>query len=184
MRQFYIDLVPWCNKQNIFNLLRIFILYPTFRAIVINRIAWSGRERSVRYFLCKIYNIHLRNKYHIDIPLSVIMGNAPMFPHEGPIIINGGCRIGDNVTIFPNVLIGSVRGREGKGCGQTIGNNVVICSGAKILGEITIPNNVFIAPNAVVIKDQEANTTIAGVPSKVISLNGEKNCKFYSYNRF
>lgn len=180
MRQLYIDLRPWCDRCNFVNLLRIFILHPTFRAVVMNRL--GKKQKGLLYVMCKIYSIHLRNKYHIDIPLTANIGNSPMFPHEGPILMNAYCNIGDNVTIFPGTMIGaSVRGKGGK---QIIGNNVVICGGAKIIGAITIPDNVFIAPNTVVVKDQEPNTTIAGVPSRVISMNGAQNCRFYSYNRF
>ena len=179
MKQLFIDLKPWCDHCNLWNLIRIFILHPTFRAVVLNRL--GKKQKGLLYLLCKIYNVHLRNKYHIDIPLTTRIGNAPMFPHEGSIVINEHCNIGDNVTIFPGVLFGSGRGRGGD---VNVGNNVVICSGAKIVGNVTIPDNVFIAPNAVVVKDQDANTTIAGIPSKVISLKGIENCKYYSYGRF
>ena len=159
-------------------LIRVFLIHPTFRAIVINRLYNRYKFKPFK-LLCKIYNSHLRTKYHIEIPLSVKIGNSPMFPHEGSVVINFRCEIGDNVTIFPGVLIGSKPG----GCPK-IGNNVVIGSGAKIIGGITIEDNIFIAPNSVVVKNQKENTTIGGIPSHIINNNGIKSCKTYAYNRY
>lgn len=85
--------------------------------------------------------------------------------HMGPIIINGRARIGKNATIHPMVVIGYKNKDERA---ATIGDNVYICAGVKIIGNITIGNNVTIAPNSVVTKDFPDNVIIGGIPAKII----------------
>lgn len=84
----------------------------------------------------------------------------------GTIIINPGARIGKNCTIYPGVTVG---GRAYDGC-PTIGDNVFIGLGAKVLGKVNVGNNVIIAPNAVVVKDVPDNAIVAGVPAKIIKI--------------
>ncbi len=83
--------------------------------------------------------------------------------------------IGRNATIFPQVLIGSVKG---KGT-PFIGNNVFIGAGAKILGNVKVGDYSFICPNTVVVKDVEPYSVVAGIPAKVINMNGKKNVEMY-----
>lgn len=85
----------------------------------------------------------------------------------GTIIINPGVRIGKNCTIYPGVTIG---GKVENGC-PIIGDNCFIGLGVKILGGITIGDNVYIAPNAVVVKDIESNSVVGGIPAKLIKFN-------------
>lgn len=86
--------------------------------------------------------------------------------HWGPIIINPKVRIGENCTLNPMVIIGHKN--EGEEAPK-IGNNVFIGGGAKIIGSITIGDNVSIAPNAVVVKDIECNCVVGGVPSRLLT---------------
>ena len=97
------------------------------------------------------------------------------FPHYGNIIINGGVNIGENVTIFQGVTIGSVRG---KGVPQ-IGNNVVIGPNSIIIGNITIGNNVMIGAGSIVTKNIPNNATIVGNPAKIINYKGFKHVALY-----
>lgn len=87
----------------------------------------------------------------------------------GTIIINPGAKIGKNCTIYPGVSIG---GKVENGC-PVIGDNCFIGLGAKILGGVVIGDNVYIAPNAVVVKDIESNSVVGGVPAKVIKKRNE-----------
>ena len=84
----------------------------------------------------------------------------------GTIIINPGAKIGKNCTIYPGVTIG---GKVENGYPK-IGDNCFIGLGAKILGGITIGDNVYIAPNAVVVKDILPNSVVGGVPARLIKL--------------
>lgn len=85
--------------------------------------------------------------------------------HWGPIIVNPKVRIGENCTLNPMIVIGHKN--EGEGAPQ-IGNNVFIGGGAKIIGSITIGDNVIIAPNAVVVKDIPSDVVIGGIPCEIL----------------
>ena len=128
-----------------------------------------------------VFLIHKHNQYLTGIQLAFgtdIKGGLT-FGHFSNIVINRGSKIGENVTIFQGVTIGSIRGNKIKCGSPTVGNNVVISPGAKIIGKITIGNNVFIAPNAVIINDIPDNATVGGIPAKILNLNGDLNCSFY-----
>ena len=112
-------------------------------------------------------------KLNIEIWLNQF-GPGLSIAHAGNIIVNGNARIGCNCRIHEGVTIGATDGHENA---AIIGDNVFIGSGAKIIGEVTIANNIAIGAGAVVTKSfSEDNITIAGVPAKIISHKGsEKN---------
>lgn len=124
--------------------------------------------------------IHKHNQYltGIQIGFGTKIGTALMFPHYSCIVINGSAIIGDNCTIYHGVTVGSVRGP--KGGAPHIGNNVVIASGAKVIGNITIGNNVMIGSGAIVVTDIPDNSVVVGNPGKVISKRGLEHTKYYS----
>ena len=101
-----------------------------------------------------------------DIPINVI-GPGLCIVHPGTIVISRGAKIGKNLRIHENVTIGATNGSE---LAATIGDNVFIASGAKIIGNVKISSNVAIAANAVVVKDCIGGTW-GGVPSVKISEN-------------
>ena len=111
-------------------------------------------------------------KLGYTIPLNVVEEGLSL-PHYGTIIVNGNSHIGKNCRIMADVVIGSTNGVN---IAATIGDNVYIGAGAKIIGQIRIGDDVCIGANAVVTKDIEAGVTIAGVPAKVVSrTNSHKN---------
>ena len=111
---------------------------------------------------------HLGLKLGYSIPINVVgKGFAPV--HYGTIVIAAGATVGENCRIHEGVTIGAT---NGSAKAATIGNNVFLASGAKIIGEVTIADDVAIAANAVVTKSiTEAGTTWGGVPAKKISDN-------------
>lgn len=123
--------------------------------------------------------IHKHNQYltGIQIGFGTKIGKALMFPHYSCIVINGSAIIGDNCTIYHGVTVGSVRGP--KGGAPHIGNNVVIASGAKVIGNITIGNNVMIGSGAIVVTDIPDNSVVVGNPGKVISKRGLEHTKYF-----
>lgn len=91
-------------------------------------------------------------------------------------MINEKASIGENVTIFQGVTIGSMRGKGA----PTIGNNVVIAAGAAIIGKVKVGNNCFIGANAVVVKDVPDGAVVVGNPAKIINFNGAHNVSLYN----
>lgn len=85
--------------------------------------------------------------------------------HWGPIIVNPAARLGTNCTLNPMAIIGHKIPGEGA---PQIGDNVFIGGGAKIIGNISIGNNVTVAPNAVVVKDIQDNCVVGGVPTRIL----------------
>ena len=83
------------------------------------------------------------------------------------VVIGETAEVGDNVTIYHGVTLGGTGKHKGKRH-PTIGNNVIIGSGAKVLGPINIGDNVKIGANSVVLKDIEADKTAVGIPAKVV----------------
>lgn len=121
-----------------------------------------------RYYQFKT-GVQISIDSQIDEGLSIV--------HFSCIIIGGG-KIGKHFTIMQGCTIGSNRG--GKKAGYpTIGNNVVVCAGAKVIGNIKIGNNVMIGANAVVVNDIPDNAVVAGIPAKIINMNGQEKTKFY-----
>lgn len=123
--------------------------------------------------------IHSHNQYltGIQLPLETEIGGGLQFQHFSGIVINPKSVIGSHVTIYQGVTLGSERNR-GAGAPQ-IGNHVVIASGAKIIGPIKVGNNVMIGANAVVTKDVPDNAVVAGIPARIINLEGQKYTSNY-----
>ena len=118
----------------------------------------------------------------IQIPLYAIIGKGLSIKHYSGIVINGYATIGDCCTIFQDVTIG--RSFFGKSQGVPhIGNNVVLFPGCKVIGGITIGDNVVIGANAVVTTDVPNNSVVAGAPAKVISNKVEQyfSNEYFSY---
>jgi serine O-acetyltransferase len=129
------------------------------------------------YYL--VFIIHKNNQYKtgIQLPIGTVIGKGLQFSHFSCVVINSESLIGEYCTIFQGVTIGSVRG---KGT-PIIGNNVVIASGAKILGNVKVGNNVFVGANSVVINDIPDNAIVGGIPAKILNMDGINNVKLYKF---
>ena len=132
-----------------------------------------------------IYRI-LQHWTGVQIPVRVdILGGAKL-PHFSNIVIVGESIIGRNFTIMQGVTIGRGFSKKNYGC-PTIGDNVIVFTGAKVFGNITIGNNVIIGANSVVSFNIPSNSVVAGNPAKIISSNvddvivEEWKSAFYGY---
>ena len=113
--------------------------------------------------ICALLN---RILFSCDIPASCELGKGIKFPHFAlGVVIHPRTKIGKNSTIYQHVTIGS---RNGFGPPK-IGDNVLIGTGASILGEITIGNNVSIGANSVIISDIPSNSTVVGIPGRIVA---------------
>ncbi|GHT87868.1 hypothetical protein FACS189474_1810 [Bacteroidia bacterium] len=139
----------------------------------------GGVNRLLLVVYVIVFWIHKHNQYKTGIQLAfgTKIGKGLFFPHFSCIIINSGVAIGDNCIIYQGVTLGSVRGEKG-GVPQ-IGNNVVICAGAKVIGNVKIGNNVMIGANAVVVNDIPDNAVIGGIPAKILNMDGVRNVANY-----
>lgn len=120
------------------------------------------------YYFVKVYYKHIEHKTGIQVPIGTQIAEGLKFFHHGCIIIAMSAKIGKNASIHQGVTIGRVFAGAKAGV-PTIGDNVVIFAGAKLLGNITVGNGAVIGANAVVVKDVPANAVVAGIPAKVIS---------------
>ena len=128
-----------------------------------------ARERGNK--IASGYYCHkLEKKYQCRITPGSVIGKNLRIPHPNGITIGHGSRIGNDVLIYQQVTIGQNQGKY-----PTIGDNVIIYAGAKIIGGIRIGNNCIIGANAVVTKSFPANCIIGGVPAKKIKNRGPED---------
>lgn len=137
--------------------------------------SYSKRKKLLKpiYLIAFIMHRHYTFKYGIQLPLCTPIKGGLSFNHFSCIVINGSTKIGENCVIFQGVTIGLKIGGKNAGVPK-IGNNCVLGPGCKVLGNVTIGDNVFIGANAVVTHDISSNSIAAGVPAKEISFNGKE----------
>jgi serine O-acetyltransferase len=131
------------------------------------------------YLLSSFMLARYRYKYGIEIPHTIPIGGGLLVVHFGGIVV-GAEAIGSNLSISQGVAIGSTYRGDRKGC-PTIGDDVYIGPGAKVIGRIRIGNRVAIGANCVVTQDIPDDAVVVGVPGKVISYDGSQG---YVANRF
>lgn len=125
---------------------------------------------SVLKYWYRFYNRRLGLKYNLAIPINAV-DYGLYIPHiEGGIVLNVKS-IGKNCKINSGVVVGSNHSNDEI---ATIGDNVYLTVGCKVIGDIKIGNNVIVAPNSVVIKDVPDNCVVSGVPAIIIKKDGKK----------
>ncbi len=140
-----------------------------FRILVLRHYQWSKRKGWPNFPLMRIANFRLRAYVEIN---TLSIGPGLRIFHGDGIVIASGVVIGRGMTIEHQVTIGNRIGHEGElGC-PTIGDDVFIGVGAKVLGAIRVGNNVRIGANAVVLHDVPDNATVVGIPGKVVRIAG------------
>lgn len=137
-------------------------MYPSFKIMIYYKIAHYLYLRK-HYLLARFFSERGKKKTGIEIHPGACIGKNLFIDHGVGVVIGETAIIGDNVIIFHGVTLGGTGKDKGKRH-PTIGNNVIIGSGAKILGNITIGNNVKIGANAVILKDVMDNSTVVGIP--------------------
>ncbi|MGF7186334.1 serine O-acetyltransferase [Desulfitispora alkaliphila] len=148
----------------------VIFCYPGFHAIFFHRIA-HRLYKNKWVFLARVISQLNRFLTGIEIHPGARIGEGLFIDHGTGVVIGETAEIGDNVTIYQGVTLGGTGKEKGKRH-PTIGNNVMISAGAKVLGSIEIGDNAKIGAGSVVIKDVPENCTVVGIPGKVVVLNG------------
>jgi len=152
--------------------IEILLLYQGLHALVAYRTA-NFFYRIKFFFLARLISQLARWATGIEIHPGAKIGKSFFIDHGMGVVIGETAIIGDSVLLYQGVTLGGTGIEHGKRH-PTIGNNVVIGAGAKVLGNITIGDNSYIGSNAVVIKDVPANSTVVGVPGRITKQDGKK----------
>lgn len=152
--------------------LEIFLLYPGVHAVIYHRLAHWFYGRGLR-FLARAVSQWSRFWTGIEIHPGAVIGRRFVVDHGMGIVIGETAEVGDNVLLYQGVTLGGTGKDQGKRH-PTIGDNVMIGSGAKVLGPFKVGENARIASNAVVLSEVPPDSTAVGVPARVVRVAGEK----------
>ncbi len=144
-------------------------LYPSFKVMLYYRLAHKLYEKK-HFFLARWISQKGARKTGIEIHPGAQIGKGFFIDHGNGVIIGETAIIGDNVTLYQGVTLGGTGKEHGKRH-PTIGNNVMISTGAKILGSFTIGDNSKIGAGSVVLKEVPPDSTVVGVPGRVVKRN-------------
>ena len=152
--------------------LQIILLYSGLHALIAHEVAHVLWKIKIPFFP-RLLSQLARFITGIEIHPGVSIGRGFFIDHGMGVVIGETAVIGDNVTLFQGVTLGGTGKQTGKRH-PTIGNNVVIGAGAKVLGDIMVGENSYIGANAVVLGDVPANSTVVGVPGHITKQDGKK----------
>jgi serine O-acetyltransferase len=171
------DLWRYAGKRGAGEFCKRLLLTPGFRYTVLLRLCAYSRtaawcQLGVRHVLLVLLH-HYTIRYGIDISRDARIGSGLYIGHFGGIFVNQGVVIGDNCNLSQGVTLGQLNRGDKAGC-PTIGNDVYIAPGAKIVGRIFIGDHAAIGANAVVVDDVSPHTTVGGIPARTLSRNGSE----------
>ncbi len=140
--------------------------YPGVHAILLQRIAHRLWKFGLRY-LARLLSWFARLLTNIDIHPGATIGRRFFIDHGAGVVIGETAEIGDDVTLYHGVTLGGTTWNKGKRH-PTLGSGVVVGAGAKILGAITLGDQVRVGANSVVVKDVPPHRTVVGIPAKIV----------------
>ncbi len=147
-------------------------LYPSFKAVIRYRIAHRLYNHK-HYFLARWVSQRAVRKTGIEIHPGATIGKGLFIDHGNGVIIGETAILGDNVTLYQGVTLGGTGKEHGKRH-PTIGDNVMISAGAKVLGSFTVGSNSKIGAGSVVLSEVPPNSTVVGVPGRVVKRDNIK----------
>ena len=152
--------------------LEVLLLYQGVHALIWHRIAhWFYQKRM--FFIARLISQTARFFTLIEIHPGAQLGHGILIDHGAGVVIGETAVVGDNCTIYQGVTLGGVGTKKGKRH-PTLGNNVTVGSGAKILGSFQVGDNCSIAANAVLLQPLEENITAVGIPARPVKKDGVK----------
>lgn len=150
----------------------VLLLYPGIHALIYYRLAHL-LYRLKLFFIARLLSQLARFTTGIEIHPGARIGKRFFIDHGMGVVIGETAIVGDDVLLYQGVTLGGTGLGKGKRH-PSVGNNVVVGAGAKVLGDISIGDNSYIGANAVVIRDVPPNSTVVGVPGRVTKQDGKK----------
>ena len=157
------------------NSFEVLTAYPGLHAVLFHRIShrlWLWRLK----WLARVFSHFGRWLTGIEIHPGATIGRRLFIDHGMGVVIGETAEIGDDCTLYHGVTLGGTSWQKGKRH-PTLGNDVVVGAGAKVLGPITLAEGVRVGSNAVVMKDVPAGATVVGVPGRVVARQAERDEK-------
>ena len=152
------------------NGLEVLLLYQGIHALIWHRFAhWFYRHKM--FFIARLISQIARFFTLIEIHPGAQLGHGILIDHGTGVVIGETAVVGDNCTIYQGVTLGGVGTQRGKRH-PTLGSNVMVGAGAKILGAFEVGDNCSIAANAVLLKPLEDNVTAVGIPARPVKKDG------------
>ncbi|BCB01966.1 serine O-acetyltransferase [Bacillus sp. KH172YL63] len=154
------------------NYVEVILTYSGLHAIWAHRVAHAFFKRKF-FFIARVISQVSRFFTGVEIHPGAKIGRRFFIDHGMGVVIGETCEIGDNVTIFQGVTLGGTGKEKGKRH-PTIQDNALIATGAKVLGSIIVGENSKVGAGSVVLKDVPPNSTVVGIPGKVVIQDGVK----------
>nr|WP_205964040.1 MULTISPECIES: serine O-acetyltransferase [unclassified Psychrobacillus] len=152
--------------------LEVILTYAGLHAVWSHRLAHVFYKRKW-FFLARLISQISRFFTGIEIHPGAVIGRRFFIDHGSGVVIGETCEIGDDCTIYQGVTLGGTGKEKGKRH-PTLKNNVLVATGAKVLGSITIGDNSKVGAGSVVLKDVPEDSTVVGIPGVVVIQNGKK----------
>ena len=148
------------------------LLYPGYKAVMAHRRANKLHRRGFK-LLARWISQRAARRTGIEIHPAATIGRGVMIDHGHGVVIGETAVVGDGCMIYQGVTLGGTGKEKGKRH-PTLGKNVLVGAGAKVLGPFKVGNNARIAAGAVVLSEIPPNSTAVGVPARVVRVNGER----------
>ncbi|MGO3801603.1 MAG: serine O-acetyltransferase EpsC [Fusobacterium sp.] len=148
------------------NKLEVLLLYSGIHSLISHRIAHFLYKKRI-FFIARLISQISKFFTGIEIHPGATIGKGFFIDHGNGVVIGETAEIGDNVMIYHQVTLGGTGNEKGVKRHPTVGDNCIIGTGAKLLGNITIGKNSKIGANSVVLRNVPENATVVGIPGKV-----------------
>lgn len=154
------------------NVLEVLLCYPGLHAIWLHRISHYLFKKGL-VLLPRLISNFARFLTGIEIHPGATIGEGLFIDHGTGVVIGETAELGDNVTLYQGVTLGGTGKEKGKRH-PTVGNNVVVATGAKVLGSFKVGDNSKIGAGSVVLREVPPNSTVVGIPGKIVWHEGKK----------